>query len=279
MDKQALHEVDMRILKCKDCPFHTFLLKEHSLNFRPDAPCNKHLESANYKVLSVGINPGWGNWNELTTKEKYQQLYKEPLDYEKYVIEINKIWDEKKEKSKGAQPFFNALVNTLCLINDKMNIYPGITSNEFKEALYEKYVFRANLSFCNSQKINKRVFWDIPDKLHMPQIPCDVINTEIPNCLKNGFLKDIIRYLKPEYVICFGKYHFMHAKYLMESLTSVKSANIDKWDKNETEKVSVGVCLSPEAKFIFLPHPGSWRFNKYREDAITWACSILNKIN
>ena len=56
-----LKEINKCILECDKCTFHQDISKQN-LSYRPEAPCfepNK-LKDAQFKVLSVGLNPGPG---------------------------------------------------------------------------------------------------------------------------------------------------------------------------------------------------------------------------
>lgn len=287
-----LKEINKRILECRECTFHQDISKQN-LSYRPDAPCfepNK-LKDAQFKVLSVGLNPGWSEiQNAMERKTTYQELYKMPIasddDYEKYVWKLSKMWDD---MPKGRQPYKDALAKTLDIINKKMGIYDGITYDHIKADLYEKYLFWANLSFCNSQNVNERSFWGKKD------ISCNVLSEEIPNCLDKGFLRDIMNCLKPELVIFFGSSYALHPKVIVRKLTGITSDKIiyekklvtahKRKNKNGAEievgvKVEISLCDSNETntKFLFLPHPSYRWISEYREAAIDWACSKLMAI-
>lgn len=276
-----LIKIDKKILQCQECSFHKDL-KDKNLYYKPEALCYlpKMLEKADFKVISIGLNPGWNKWNEtIRSENEYQILYQMPISSDKEYLDYVKIFNKALENDKGRGQYEIVLGKTLCSINKKINIYNGVSEKEIIDNLYPRYLFRANLSFCNSKKLNERIFWN-------KAIKCNVLSEEIPNCLDKGFLKEIVDCLQPELVIFFGNYYTLTPKNIVERLSGVASEEIKfnketftLYEKKNGKKIQADVSIYYSrkiiTKFIFLPHPRCpWKDN-YREKAIKWACSEL----
>lgn len=149
IDFENLEEINKRIFECKKCDFHREL---ENFSYRPDAPILEYVpdQQPDYKAISIGINPAWDD--EKYTRPECQSIYKETdyLNYKKRLL-------EKASLTSGTQrdPYRVGLTKTFNVVNELLNIYPD--RNILPEHIY-KYLFWANLSFCNSQSPFLRVF-------------------------------------------------------------------------------------------------------------------------
>lgn len=263
-----LTEISNKIIGCTECKFHKEL--DESIPYKPDAPLGYTLESQDYKAIAIGINPSWKNedYNSL------RDIYKE-TDLEKYKDRLVTWWGK---NNTGRQPYRDGVYSTFKIINAELGTYEDEIK---KERIYE-YVFWSNLSFCNSQNIWERKFGD-------KKLSCNIVSEEIPNCLKNGYLKSIIETLEPKLVMFFGyeavnffnftkifdikKYHSVK-NYYKQQFPSHKRGE-------KTIDATIIACkLKASGKQIyvlFLPHP-NYRFNNtLKEGALKEVCKWLQE--
>jgi len=220
---KALKDVNRRIIKCNKCDFHRELPK--GFHYKPDAPIFSDENYRNdYKVVVIGINPAWDESDNNLNRE-WQEIYShDSNDYEGY---------EKKvlaqiEKSSGRNTYANGVAKAVNFLV-KALVEAGATGDEILRELniplqteidghnvYD-YVFWTNQSFCNSQQPNAREF-------NKKEILCNTYTEEIPNCLKKGFLKDIVRIIGPRLLIFFGD--TMYYKVLLQEILDVKYDSI-----------------------------------------------------
>lgn len=237
------------ILECKLCSLHK-ALADKGIPYRPDAPIGYKEESRDFKVMSVGINPGW---DDNFYQQYLKAIYREP-DLKKSRVAVEENWKEKKEENQiGRQPYRYGVYSTFDIINHELGIY----KENIEEAKIFDYVFWTNLSFCGSQKPFERVF-------DGQKVPSNVIQEEVPTCLGQGYLKRLIEALDPELVMFFGlpavnlfPQIFDVASYDKEveyirKFVAHKKAGKDIYTSIFSRKLRT---RGKETRLIFLPHP------------------------
>ena len=285
MDKikiDKLREINKRILNCKECIFHEEL-KNRGLCYKPDAPWYDpdRLARLDFKVISIGLNPGWDDNDIINNKDKYEPLYKLNIqtneDHDHYFKNIYDIY----QATPRRKPYQDSLTKTFNLINQSIKLYDNVGEIS-SENIYD-YLFWGNLSWCNSQTTYQRTMWGNKD------IICNVLTEEIPNCLDKGYMKDIITCVEPEMLLFFGSSFPFHPKVITKKVLDTQYDNISytkksfvahtRKQKNKVINVSVdiSICLIKEKnmRVVFMPHPNYRWEDHYREEAIKWICDQI----
>ena len=288
---KALEEVMKNIVFCTKCDFRKEL-ESRGLYYKPDAPLwqiykkpkdpsivkYEELEFTDneYKVLSIGINPGWDNHIETEWQEAYKQT-----DYPRYVEKYFQTLD--KLKSDNEARYFVNLARLFGRINDELNIYD---TKEFTAKNIFKYIMWLNLAFCNSKTPHEVILSTCKDE----KILRRVYSEEIPNCLDNCFLKQIITLLNPELILFLTveALSYIYYKRLLSKLLDIKYDDIESPEMKEVPayvrngkevKVTFFPCRikNSNTKIIFMPHP-NFRFEATRQEkAIKEVCSWLKQ--
>ena len=276
MQKDTFNQLDnicKEITDCRACSFHRQLTAK-GFPYKPDAPFFFTEDSNEYRVITIGINPGWNN--ESYTKT-WKDVYRE-IDYQKYKARMIEIVNQQIRGSAGRQPYRDSLFYTFMTINEHLKIYDG--KDIRKDNLYD-YIFWSNLSFCSSSSVEQRQF-------EGQSIACNVVNEEIPNCLRKGHLKRLIKIIDPRLILFFGYdalnfYHF-------HEIFDVATSDIKVYDRKQfpahmrkeaTVSATIVACKIKAAgvpdpiSVIFLPHP-NYRFSaEYKEAALAEVCTWL----
>jgi uracil-DNA glycosylase len=284
MDQVLINElenVNKDIYKCDDCEFHKDINKL-GIPYRPERVF--YTESSDYKVISIGINPGWGQENIKQYNNGLQDIYRKPnyQDYRHELLEYQKEWGEKHGNTKPGS-YQIKLTSLFEKLNRRLNIYPH--ESQFSK-IYD-YVFWCNLSLCSSQSPTERNF----DGTKHINISCNVYNEEIDNCLKREYLKNIIEIIKPSYLLFFGATIMRIREYrsLLMSLLNVHNVDIiadikpvPAYVSKKTMKkiqVTVGGCKikDRDLRIIFWPHPSFHFKSDFEDDAINDVCEWFNR--
>ncbi len=284
MDKTKidnLRDITKRILNCKECIFHEEI-KKRGLYYKPDAPGYDpdKLAKSNFKVVSIGLNPGWDDKDMMKNRDKYEPLYKLNIqtneDHDHYQKNIYDIY----QATPRRKPYQDSLTKTFNLINQTIKIYDKWEISS--EDIYD-YVFWGNLSWCSSQNTYQRTMWENKD------ITCNVLTEEIPNCLDKGYLKDIISCIEPKIILFLGSSFPFHPKVITKKVlaTQYDSISYDKkrfvahTRKQKDNEINVSVDISvchikdKNMKVVFMPHPNYRWEDHCREAAIKWICDQI----
>ena len=259
---QKIRLLNEKIFNCKQCDFHNELAAK-GIKYRPELI---FLRSNNYQVISIGLNPGW---KDSESHEWEKRLYSKD-NFSDYSSEIKKMTEEKGEYS---WPYARGLTEVFNYINDNLNIY---STHNIKAVDIYKYVLWSNLAFCNSNKV------DIRNPFFGQDISCRTFSEEIPNCLDEGYLNNIIKIIKPQMILFFGVSitDYMYYKRLIGKLLKLKSYNSIHTFENSNngkkafeahtrnnKKVNVNIYAGKidgyqfeggnlmDIKFLFFPHP------------------------
>jgi len=265
----TLDKIAYELFNCTACSFHKEL-QDKDLPYKPEAPLDYDQNSNDYKVLSVGINPGWPN-KDKQYYSSLKEIYK-LRDFNAYKSACINWWQERKQY--GRQPYRDQLYHSFCTINSLLNIYSGPIK---REEIYN-YVFWSNLSWCNSQNPTKRIF-------DGNTISCRVSEEETPECLKKEYLKRIIEAIEPELVIFFGFealrfYYFSKIfgfnwesidHYPKTQFVAHKRGSKDAYTTIVTAKLKT---KKKKTSIIFLPHSCRWEKDN-KEKALKEVCGWL----
>lgn len=248
-------------------------VKKMGIPYRPDAPLGYGEEHIHCSVMAVGINPGWDD--EAYKKDWKEQIYSEP-DIEKYKDRFASMWKKLKEEKKiGRQPYRDSIYYTFEKINEELRIYEAKIE---KERIFD-YVFWANLSFCSSQKVDKRVIGGKEFE------GWNVFNEEIPNCLDKGYLRRIIEAIEPKLIMFLGA---DLEKYFEKIFNIANRDEILYFPRrrfpahkrgDKTVETTIIACKlkigEKDTSVLFLPHP-NYRFKKeYKKAALEEVCKWL----
>jgi hypothetical protein len=273
---EKIEVINERIFECKECDFHTEL-EEKKIAYRPDAPV-ENFADRDINIITVGINStwndnAWSNWEECYKKETYEE-------YKEYCLE------RFKEHAKYSKSYARGVKTALNTINEYLNVLPGKELNE--DNVFEENVLWQNLSFCNSNspKDSKRKFGD-------NYVSCHVYTEEIPKCLEEGYLRDVISIIEPELVVFFA------TRALDLSEGDYKKTIIDIFDLNNADEIDDfgGIkefppferadkkevrirglackIISKKTNILILPHPSYPMNSNFRKDMINKLCNKL----
>jgi hypothetical protein len=268
-----LDKITNDILECDVCSFHQEMKKLGLPRCWPDATFWNKDSIRNFKVVSIGINPGWEKASEFYTK------LKDIIDVEEYKEKSPIVWKEIVANEGVKHPYMTSLVHTFSVLNEQLKIYEEVNTETIRQEGVEKYVFFANLSWCGSQHPGERKFYE-------EEITCKVYEEEIPNCLDKGYLKGIIETIGPELVIFFGSealkfYYFTKifdlTKY--DSFDHYKKTQFCAHKRGDKDVYTTIVTAKLKAKekntsIIFLPHSCRWT-TENKEMALKEVCGWL----
>lgn len=269
---QSLTLITDEILNCNICKFHQELASKN-LPFRPEAPLRCLEKNQDYKVIVVGINPGWRDEEYVKWKEIYSEKNLE--EYKKKYKEEIKEWDKNNNDL-----YKQSLIYTFKIINEQLGIY----NYEINNGNIYDYIFWANLSFCNSNNVNERI-------INGQKIHCDIYDEEIPNCLKKGYLKRIIETIEPELIIFLGK-EAQNLGYFVKIFGNMNYTLFDFYyktqfpahkssGKTKNFKILAGILKKNGRKLyiLFLPHPQYQITLQNKEESLIEICNWLKDAN
>jgi len=259
-----LNNICKEISDCKACSFHKDL-ERLELPFRPDAPFDGLMSPReHFKVMTIGINPGW---NE-SAYPAWREIYAEQ-DYEQYKARVIESYTKTRQENRGRQPYRDSVYYTFMEINSVLNIYPPA---EIKRLGIFDTLFWANLSFCSSSSTSGRT-------INGQQVPLNLAGEEIPKCLEKGYLKKLMQILVPELVIFFGydALNFFHFRKIFDinSFDDVEMYQKTRYPSQKRKGKSIETTIiackiavgnGKRLSVLFLPHP-SYRFSSEEKHA------------
>lgn len=261
---KELLKIGREIFQCRKCEFYKEL--DSNENFHPDPPSIPDLEKT-HKAMVIGVNPGMDvdQSDPLYIKCMEQQTFEEYS--EQCVI---------SSERGGRNPYRDHVASIFNLLNDEMGIYDD--KNIRSEDIYN-YIFWSNLAFCPSQKIDHRTINGLTIKNF------DIFNTEIPNCVEQGFLERLIELKNPEFIIILGievlKYYGNDPRPLIKRLVGItEDEEIETYEKFRFPyQVNSGKTTYTSAraykikrsgiKVLFFPHPNSQYRGEFRNKVLS----------
>jgi hypothetical protein len=277
----TLEVINRAIWDCKKC----LVLSHYRANnrpFRPE-PFTGYNRDNEYRMLYIAINPGWNRNNEKYYESKWRGVYNTD-NYENYKEEYVKAWTSIDKNKTGKDVTDNFSITLSRMANAvRREFCPDI--EELNQMNYEHHVFRAQLSYCSSNKPKKRIITGFS----MPESWKGIFaeQGEVETCLKSNYLKDIVKCLDPKVILFLGQYsrdHFTCSDFKYLSVLLDKDIEAGNGIHQETFELRKGTgvmkgCVTADKtqKILFLPHPCA-RIKSLEEveTNITKLCRTLN---
>lgn len=247
---EKLMQVNWDIFTCRECKFHSELVKK-GLPFMPDGPYYVSKDH-DYKVITIGINPGW---DDKDYKKTWKAIYKRYDQYSLHSIPSgrsvshleeyrNAVMDIWKTQPKGM--YINTINRVLNIIDAELNVI----NQELKRTNFFDHVIWANMSFCNSKHPHDkcRIFDD--EEIYLN------IEEERNACLEKGYLRKIINIINPRLIIFFHWNAYIYKDLIFE----IKDEPFERKFKAHVKKgLQVNTIFRAltidDTKILFLPHP------------------------
>lgn len=269
--RSTFDELLYDIYRCKRCQFWRAAESE-GVDYRPELPdLPSDRPPSSFKVLSFGINPGWApRWE--AAYPSLQEIYRID-DFVRYRQAL-RGWSS--TGPSGAGPFDRGVAKMVNQFNSHLALFDG---NVEPEDLW-RTVFWANLSFCSSQTPYVR-------RMGGRDLPCNVMNEEIHNCLDAGFASDLYRFIQPRLVLLFvtSVTNVLHPSIIIRK---VSGATADEAQSNVkifshpavtrsnggVTSVSIATARIGTTLFALLPHPNYRMTDENRALAISRICEL-----
>lgn len=255
---EKLDEINKEIWSCQKCNVMEYYRAEN-IPLRPE-PFTTYCKCSDYQMLYVAINPGWNSNNDNNYGSIWKSVYEEK-DFESYKRKYSEGWDKVEKMRAGITPADKFSINLSLIAN---TVYNVLCSRDITltPSNFENYVFRAQMSYCNSNSIRTRKIQNVA----MPSAWKGIFekNGEVSTCLKSEYLKKIIQCIQPKVILILGSYskdYFtINDNAELRNLLGSSSNRFIKVPEREFKLIrgkSKIKCWTGEdgTNVLFLPHP------------------------